>query len=159
MLDSQNKPPSLTSQIKMQSAARGVRRFWLWIITGAAVIAVFILGSLYWHSQTELKKTKDKLNTQQSSSVGEVREENKQLIEKIGKLIILPTDEEPTIATVTDLSKLQGQPFFAKAQLGDKVLIYAKAKKAILYRPETNQVIELAPLIDNAPATPTTPAP
>lgn len=51
-------------------------------------------------------------------------------------------DETPTIATVSDITKLQGQPFFAKAQNGDKVYVYSNAKKAILYRPSENKIIE-----------------
>lgn len=71
---------------------------------------------------------------------------DKQLVEAVGKLMILPADEAPTIATVTDLEKLKGQPFFANAAVGDKVLIYTKAQKAILYRPSEDKIIELAPL-------------
>ena len=41
-------------------------------------------------------------------------------------------------------SKLKAQPFFAKAQDYDQVLIFEKAKKAILYRPSTNKLIEVA---------------
>ena len=68
------------------------------------------------------------------------------LVAKVGKLVVLPTGEKPTVATVTDISKLQGQAFFQPAQNGDKVLIYTQAKKAILYRPSQNKVIEIAPL-------------
>ena len=68
------------------------------------------------------------------------------LVAKVGKLVVLPTGEKPTVATVTDISKLQGQAFFAPAQNGDKVLIYTQAKKAVLYRPSENKVIEIAPL-------------
>lgn len=67
-------------------------------------------------------------------------------IEAIGKLIMLPTDEQPTLATVSDPSKLQAQPFFAHAEVGDVVLVYAKAKKAILYSPKYNKIIEVAPV-------------
>lgn len=68
------------------------------------------------------------------------------LLAQVGKLIELPKDETPTIATVSDVSKLQGQPFFAKAKNGDKVLIYTKNKKAILYDPAANIIVDVAPV-------------
>jgi hypothetical protein len=68
------------------------------------------------------------------------------LVDQVSKLVVLPTGETPTVATVTDISKLKGQAFFAPAQNGDKVLIYTQAKKAVLYRPSENRVIEIAPL-------------
>jgi hypothetical protein len=68
------------------------------------------------------------------------------IIDLIGKLIILPTGEEPTIATVSDPSKLKDQPFFVNAKTGDKVLIYQNAKKAYLYSVTENKLIEVAPI-------------
>lgn len=53
----------------------------------------------------------------------------------------LPDNEFPTVATVSDLSTLSDQAFFNGAAIGDKVLIYAVAKRAILFRPGTNQII------------------
>lgn len=66
------------------------------------------------------------------------------LVAKVGALMHLPTNETPSIATVADVKKLAGQPFFAKAKNGFKVLIYPKAKKAILYDPFSNKIIMVA---------------
>ena len=70
--------------------------------------------------------------------------ELKQLVADVGKVMVLPEDETPTTATVTDPEKLKDQPFFAHAQVGDKVLIYQKTNKAILWRPSTHKVIEVS---------------
>jgi len=71
-----------------------------------------------------------------------IEKEIKSLTETIGKFMELPADEQPTLATVTDRAKLKGQEFFAKAENGDKLLVYPKAGKAILYRPSTGKIIE-----------------
>lgn len=72
--------------------------------------------------------------------------EVKNLTNEIGKLVMLPTDETPTVATVSDPEALKDQPFFANALKDDKVLIYSNAKKAILYRPSIERVVNIAPL-------------
>ena len=74
------------------------------------------------------------------------QDEAKKLVADVGRLIVLPTNEQPTIATVADPDKLRDQPFFANAKKGDKVLIYTNAKKAILYDPVENKIVEVAPL-------------
>lgn len=83
-----------------------------------------------------------------------IQEANNKLISKISELILLPKDETPTIATVTDPEKLKDQPFFAQAKTGDNVLIYTKAKKAVLYNPSEHKIVEVAPLNIGSPETP-----
>jgi hypothetical protein len=70
----------------------------------------------------------------------------------VGKLILLPSGETPTIMTVTDKQKLTGQQFFANAKNGDKVLIYEKAKKAFLYDPVADKIIEVSPILTASPS-------
>jgi hypothetical protein len=65
-------------------------------------------------------------------------------LQKVSRIMVLPANEEPTLATVTDLSKLKDQPFFANAQEGDKVLIYPRSLKAILYSPSKDKIIEVS---------------
>lgn len=70
---------------------------------------------------------------------------DKDLAVKVAKLIDLPA-ETPTMATIDDLSKLKDQTFYAKAKVGDVLLVYALAQKAILYRPSTNKIINVTPV-------------
>lgn len=82
------------------------------------------------------------------------------LSEKVGKLMSLPTDEQPIIETITDLTPLKNNPFFIKAEIGDKVLIYEKAAMAILYRPSKNIIINtLSPNYGDAIFSMTSPSP
>ncbi len=74
------------------------------------------------------------------------RQEARELVDEISKLIVLPEGEDPTVATIADAEKLKAQPFFANAKNGNKVLIYTKAKKAILYDVDSHKIVEVAPL-------------
>jgi len=81
-----------------------------------------------------------------------VEEEVGEVVAKVSRHMVLPDGEIPTVATVSDPEALSNQPFFSKAQIGDRVLIYASALKAILYSPELDRIIEIAPLnIGNPP--------
>jgi hypothetical protein len=75
-----------------------------------------------------------------------IERETAALTHRIGKFMELPSGEQPTLVTVTDRAKLKGQVFFENAQNGDKLLVYPKAKKAILYRPTTGKIIEVTNL-------------
>jgi len=75
-----------------------------------------------------------------------------QVVSAVGKLMLLPTNETPTVATVSDPSKLKDQPFFANSQAGDEVLVYQQNRIAILYSPDQNKIIQVSPLNISAPA-------
>lgn len=75
-----------------------------------------------------------------------VNKQNAALVSRVSRLIVLPADEQPTIAVVNDLSKLKDQTFFAQAKIGDNVLVYTSAKKAILYDPTADKIVEVAPI-------------
>lgn len=110
-----------------------------------AVLLLVLAGSTAYFYRQYLKV---KQNSQQA-----IQEANQNLINQVSKLIVLPTGETPTIATVTDPEKLRKeQAFFAHASLGDKVLIYTGARKAYMYNPTQNKIIEVAPINIGAPA-------
>lgn len=65
------------------------------------------------------------------------------LVKKVGAMIELPNGEEPTLATVTNKERLDDQPFFRRAENGDKILIYQASGRAILYRPSAKKIIDV----------------
>ncbi len=82
-----------------------------------------------------------------SASTGKLTAtEQQQLVAEVRSVMVLPDDEEPAIALVSDVERLQDQVFFKNAHNGDIVLVYNGAKKAILYRPSTKKVVETAPI-------------
>ncbi len=83
------------------------------------------------------------------------------LVSQIGKLIVLPTNELPTLTTISDVTKLNDQPFFKNAKKDDKLLVYTNAKWAVLYRPSENRIIEVGAFdaSELATAPPSTPSP
>jgi uncharacterized protein HemX len=102
------------------------------------VLLVVILGlsTGYFYKKSVATKNPD----------ATAQKEAKSLAEKVGRLIVLPTDEVPTIATVSDPEALKNQSFFTDAKKGDKVLIYTNAKKAVLYDPVLDKIVTVAPL-------------
>lgn len=120
---------------------RGTNLLVLWIFGVAILLLLAVCGYLFWQNVQAQQKIQKLSNPQAVSQA-----ETDMIVKKVGAIVALPGDETPTIATVVDYTKLQSQPFFANAQNGDKALLYAKAKKAYLYRPVANKLIEVAAL-------------
>lgn len=64
----------------------------------------------------------------------------------------LPTSEKPSLmATVTDTSALK-TPFLKEAKNGDKIIVYEKARRVIIYRPSTDRIVDIGPIeLSNIP--------
>jgi hypothetical protein len=127
------QPPAKKRRIRKPSAPN---RKWIMII-----IPVVIIAGLIWFV-TMYISTRNQLTNLKNGQGSTAQSSSQQIIDKVGKLVVLPQGETPTIATVNDASKLKNQQFFANAQNGDKVLIFSKSGKAVLYRPSTNQIVE-----------------
>jgi hypothetical protein len=96
---------------------------------GAGIILVVILvGSGFYYYKYK--------NTHRATEAASI-------VEEIGKVMLLPEGEDPTLATVSDKEKLVSQSFFEKTENGDKLLIFSKSGKAILYRPSEQKIINV----------------
>lgn len=108
------------------------------VLSSLLLVALSVAGYFYYQYRQSPK-------IQSAEEVEDVKE-------AIGTIFELPMDEEPTLATVTDRDKLAEQPFFQKAENGDKVLIYSVSGRAVLYRPSVKKVIDVTSVNVTTPA-------
>jgi hypothetical protein len=122
------------------------------IFTGVLVVVVILgLAAGYYYSNYQ------KLLTQQNQPVTEqsATVEAVDLRDRIAALAVIPVTETPTVATVTDVSKLKDQLFFQNAENGDKIVAFAQSEIAVLYRPSSNKIVWMGPLLETQTGTPT----
>lgn len=65
---------------------------------------------------------------------------NDEIVTRINKELSIQGDGNPAVLTVNDKSKAS-QPFLQGAENGDKVVLYYKAKKSVLYRPSEKRIV------------------
>jgi predicted negative regulator of RcsB-dependent stress response len=121
----------------------------IWFIIGLILGA----GALFaWDKY--MSKTPAQLATQvQQAQVQDI-------VAKVSKLIMLPTGEQPVVATINDAASLiKDQVFYKGAENGDVVLVYQKAAKAVIYSPSRNIIVNVGPIFlqDQNAASTTTP--
>lgn len=103
------------------------------------LIVILVLAGVGVYYFLQYQKTQSLLKDPSKAAVVETQA----LIDKVGKLVLLPS-EQPVTATVSNKEDLPKHPLFVNAQNGDKVLIYKLAKRAILYRPSINKIVEMS---------------
>lgn len=124
-----------------------------WLIAGFAILLLILLAVMLsvMNDRNELKSQVNKLSNPSTSTS---KDEAKELSGQIGQYFLLPSNETPTIFTVTDINKVKSQAFFRDAQNGDRVLIYSKTGQAILYRPSIKKIINASQVnLDGAAST------
>ncbi len=126
-----------------------IKQVLLGLLVAVAVLGVG--GSMYFYQKYSALRANPNIEAQKQSAA---------LIAALGKHILLPTDEEPSVVTISDKTKLADQPFFKMAENGDVLFAYVNTKEAILYRPSTDQIIQVASINVSAEtaASQTTPA-
>ncbi len=65
---------------------------------------------------------------------------NDEIVTQINRELSISGDGNPAVLTVVDDQKVE-QPFLEQAENGDKVVLYYKAKKAVLFRPSENRIV------------------
>ena len=130
------------------------------LLTVILVIAVIgATASFVWAEQQrraavkQLEQTTAKLTETKRATQNGGAEVAKEVLAKLRKHIDIPTDPAPTIATITDIDKLKAtNEFYSSAKNGDQLIV--TSKRAILYDPKRDIILDIVPVQINQTASP-----
>lgn len=130
------------------------------------IVGIIVTISLFIWAEQQRRETEQKLG-QTAKELEEARKSAQtsgqevadQVLGKLRQHIDLPTDPQPTVATIIDADALKKtNEFYEPAQNGDHLII--TKKRAILYDPKRNIIRDVVPVIvDAEQATSTSPTP
>lgn len=96
----------------------------------------------------DIKQQNENLRTQlvtvQTETIAQTQD--RILKEVAAQVPNLPKNETPTMAQIAHKEQIVDQPFLKDAENGDFLIIYAKAKLSVLYRPSEHKVINTGPV-------------
>jgi hypothetical protein len=119
----------------------GLKWHWLstlqktFVISGSLVLIAAIVLAVIFLPQLFQKKNENDIHV---------------ILNEVQLHYLLPANETPALATVTDASKLSAA-FLKDAKTGDKVLIYQSNHLVIIYRPSIDRIISVGPVSIDVP--------
>ena len=125
------------------------------IIGIIAVIGAFVWAEQQRRSaQNELQQTAAQLEELRQSSQRTGQQVAQQVLEKVRAHMDIPSDPEPTVATIVDAAALkEANDFYAPAENGDHLII--TQSRAVLYDPDRDIILDVVPVqlntADNVP--------
>jgi len=112
---------------------------------------IVVVGLFVWaeqqrrSAQTQLQDTITELEQLRESSEQSGQEVAQRVLEAVRKHVDLPTDPEPTVATIVDVESLRAaNEFYSVADNGDHLII--TERRAILYDPERDIILDVVPV-------------
>lgn len=114
-------------------------------VLGPTFLGIVALGFVYMtqgpHNMEAQVNTENEVptNTQPSEEIAE------EIIEKVGKHILLPENSTPTVAEIIDVELLKEKnSFYDQASKGDFLVVTPTL--AILYNPRDDQILNVVPI-------------
>lgn len=134
-----------TLPAKSKISVKGGNGKKMYVVLTIVIVVVILGGAGYWFF-TKSGFVKTFKMAQQIQKQQRLSAEDQKVLDQLKELIELPTDITPTMAIVSDSTKLKEmQPvFFANAKNDDRLIIYPDM--AILFDPTANKIIKVGPV-------------
>lgn len=102
------------------------------------ILLVGVITLLTWQLSAE--------RTPLPENVSEENEIAEQVVTQLASRMRLPQNEQPVVALINEAERLSTeQDFFYGARNGDYLIVYAQAKKAIVYRFDEDFIVNAGP--------------
>ncbi len=111
------------------------------LVFGFLSLSFISVGLLFWHDVYTFFAYQDSSQREAAN-----------LSYRIGATVAIPDGEVPGLATITDESKLNQGGVLAGAENGDKLLLFYKSGRVIVYRPSIGKVVSVGPMVLDASA-------
>ena len=96
-------------------------------------------------AERKLTELSMKYEQQGGADQAQNQEAARLIVEKVKRLYTLPTDVDPTVATIVDVEQLRSRnSFYNKAKNGDHLIV--TNDRAILYDPVADKIIDVVPV-------------
>lgn len=122
------------------------------------VVVLIAIGLFVWAEQqrrsvsSKLEQTEAELEEIRKSTQRGGAEVAKEVLEKVRHHIVVPEEPQPTVATIIDINRLkEASEFYAVADNGDNLII--TEKRAILYDPDRDIILDVVPVRINRAST------
>lgn len=125
---SMSEPQQHTVPSEPQKKRRLAKR--LTIVAFTLLLIAAAGGCIFWYRQYHRVLAKSPDNQQ------------KQWTNELSELIVAP-NEQPLITTVIDKTKLTNATLAHEAKNGDRLYIFAKSHRIVLYRPSDGKVVDM----------------
>lgn len=113
------------------------------VLTLIFVVLAGAVGYFYYRYKEEQKRAEV---FTPSETEAERKLEVKRILGMLARHIVLPDDEEPTVATIVNVEMLRERhPFYSKAKNGDRLIVYSSW--AVIFAPERDIIVGLAQLL------------
>lgn len=128
------------------------------------IILIAVIGLFAW-AEMQRREAKQRLE-QTTAELEEIRKNTQrggqevanEVLGKLRKHMVVPEEPQPTVATIVDVDRLkEANEFYSAAENGDHLII--TDKRAILYDPDRDVILDVVPVRLDPNASPSPGAP
>lgn len=128
-----------------KAAPKSSRKALVAVAVIALVALVLVLDMQRREAEKQLKSLSVRLEQLQTGNTQQNREAAQRIVREVRKLISIPEDVEPTVATIIDVETLRERnPFYEKAENGNHLIV--TAERAILYDSNKKIIVDVVPV-------------